>query len=121
MTTFTASVQYDDFKGAVAADVSDNVAISDYLSSLGKATRDERVIAFRISSGENRGTPVTEVSLVVYLSASKEFEPSPKALRAVEIRVSPGEALAFFKRFDLVAHRGKLDLSMTQVDGPHYE
>src|SRR3546814_8178689 len=99
MDTFNAGVQYNDFKGTVAADISDNVALADYLVSLGKAESDERVVGFRIASGENRGTPVTDVSLVAYLLRSAEFEPAPAAMRAVEVRVTPGEALAFFKRF----------------------
>jgi hypothetical protein len=121
MDTFNAGVQYNDFKGTVAADISDNVALADYLVSLGKAESDERVVGFRIASGENRGTPVTDVSLVAYLLRSAEFEPAPAAVRAVEVRVSPGEALAFFKRFDLVATRRGVDFSGTHVDGPHYD
>lgn len=121
MDTFKAGVQYDDFKGTVAADISDNISIAKYLVSLGKAQLDERVVAFRITSGGNVGTPVADVSLVAYLSNSKEFEPAPKAVRAVDVSVTPGEAFAFFKRFDLVAKRDNLDLSATEVDGPHYD
>lgn len=121
MSTFKAGVQYDDFKGTVAADVSDNVALSNHLVSLGQAQSDERVIAFRIASGENQGVPVTDVSLVVYLLRSTEFEPTPTAVRAVEMRITPGEALAFFKRFDLVATRRGVDLSNAKVDGPYYD
>lgn len=121
MDTFNAGVQYNDFTGSVAADISDNVALADYLVSLGKAESDERVVGFRIASGENRGTPVTDVSLVAYLLRSAEFEPAPAAVRAVEVRVTPGEALAFFKRFDLVATRRGVDFSGTYVDGPHYD
>src|SRR3546814_4317410 len=104
-----------------SADISDNLALADYLVSLGKAESDERVVGFRIASGENRGTPVTDVSLVAYLLRSAEFEPAPAAVRAVEVRVTPGEALAFFKRFDLVATRRGVDFSGTHVDGPHYD
>lgn len=121
MDTFSAGVQYNDFKGTVAADISDNVALGDHLVSLGKAREGERVVAFRIGSGENRGTPVTEVSLVAYLLQSTEFEPAPLAVRAVEIRITPGEALAFFKRFDLVATHRHVDLGNSEVDGPHYD
>src|SRR3546814_15769136 len=73
MDTFNAGVQYNDFKGTVAADISDNVALADYLVSLGQAESDERVVGFRIASGENRATPVTDVSLVAYLLRSAEF------------------------------------------------
>ena len=119
MDTFNAGVQYNDFKGTVAADISDNVALAGYLVSVGKAEKDERVVGFRIASGENRGTPVTEVSLVAYLLRSAEFEPAPTAVRAVEVRVTPGEALAFFKRLDLVATRRGVNFNSTHVDGPH--
>ncbi|MCO8029006.1 hypothetical protein NI454_03440 [Brevundimonas diminuta] len=50
MSTFTAGVQYDDFKGTVAADRSDTLSITKYLVALGKAAPDERVVAFRITS-----------------------------------------------------------------------
>ena len=120
MDTFEAGVQYNDFKGTVAADRSDNVALADYLASLGKAEPGELVIGFRIASGENRGTPVADVSLVAYLVRSSEPAAAPAVVRAVEVRVTPGEALAFFKRFDLVATRRGVDLAGAQVDGPHY-
>jgi hypothetical protein len=121
MNTFIAGVQYDDFQGTVATDVSDNVALIDYLVSLGKAEKDERVVGFRITSGENQGTPVTNVSLVAYLLRSADFEPAPAAVRAVEVLIAPNQALAFFKRFDLVATRRGVDFSNTQVDGPHHD
>ena len=121
MGTFTDGVQYNDFKGTVATDVSDTLSITDHLVSLGRAHKDERLVAFRIASSGLNGTPVTDVSLVAYLSRSEKFEPSPKEVRAVEIGVTPGEALAFFKRLDLVAKRDNLDLSATTVDGPNYE
>jgi len=120
MSTFTAGVQYDDFKGTVAADRSDTLSITKYFVALGKAAPDERVVAFRITSSGVTNRPVTSVSLVAYLTDSPEFEPAPKALRAVDISISPGEALAFFKRFDLVANQDNMDLSGTHVDGPHY-
>jgi hypothetical protein len=120
MDTFNAGVQYNDYLGTVAADISDNVALADFLISQGKAQQGERVIGFRISSGENQGTPVAEVSLVAYLLHTTDFEPAPKAVRAVEVRVTPGQALAFFKRFDLVATRRGVNFSNAKVDGPHY-
>lgn len=121
MDIFSAGVQYNDFKGTVATDISDNIALADYLVTKGKAEKGERVVGFRIASGENRGTPVTDVSFVAYLLRSADFEPTPEAVRAVEIRITPGEALAFFKRFDLVATWRDIDFSNTQVDGPHYD
>ncbi len=121
MATFSASVKYNDLKGTVAADVSDNNALISHLVSLGQAHSDERVVAFRIASGENSGPPVTEVSLVAYLVRSKDLKSAPEEVRAVEISITPGEALAFFKRFDLVALERGIDLSNSEVDAPHYD
>ncbi|WP_347092617.1 hypothetical protein [Sphingomonas parapaucimobilis] len=120
MDTFSAGVQYDDFKGTIAADISDHVGLANYLRSVGAANTGDRVIAFRIGSNENRGVDVSDVSLVAYLLDSDEFEASPQSVRAVEVSITPGKALSFFKRFDLVATQRGVDLSQTTVDGPHY-
>lgn len=121
MDTFSAGVQYNDFQGTVAADISDNVALADYLVSIGQARDGERVVGFRITAGENHGRPVAEVSLVAYLLRTIDFDPAPASVRAVEVRLTPGEALAYFKRFDLVAMRKGVDFSGTEVSGPYYE
>lgn len=115
MSTFNASAKYNDFKGSVAADRSDNASIDDHLRAMGLATSAEHVVAFRIASSAVSGNPVTSVSLVAYLSSAQTFEAAPQSLRAVEISLPPGEALAFFKRFDLVAQPGNRNLSATQV------
>lgn len=121
MDTFRAGVQYNDFQGTVAADISDNASLTAYLKNSGKAEEGERVVGFRFGSGENHGSPVTEISLVAYLLRSEQFEETPKAVRAVEVIMPPNEVLAFFKRFDLVAVRKGVDLTNAQVDGPHYD
>lgn len=120
MSTFEAGVQYDDFKGSVAADVSDNVALSSYLKQQGIIQSDDRIAGIRIAASGNTGADITTVSLVVYVASSESFEPTPTHLRAVETHMSPGKALSFFKRFDLVMLRRGEDLSGAEVDGPHY-
>src|SRR3546814_17357619 len=117
MDTFNAGVQYNDFKGTVAADISDNVALADYLVSLGKAERDERVVGFSIASGENQGTPVTDASLVAYLLRSADFEPDQAAVRAVEVSVTPRAATAFFKRANIMATRHGVNSHEIQENG----
>uniref|UniRef100_UPI00404825F1 hypothetical protein n=1 Tax=Yoonia sp. TaxID=2212373 RepID=UPI00404825F1 len=118
MTTFQASVQYDDFKGEVACDRSDTLSLKDYLLSRNLAKDGEYVIGFRIHSNGVTGDPVTSVSMVIYLS-DQPYDEGLKAVRAVDVQMSPGEALSYFKRFDLVATNG-LDTTGVEVDGPHY-
>ena len=120
MSIFKAGVQYNDFKGTVAVDESDNYRIHSMLTERGIVKSDEVVVGFRISAGCVDKGPVTSVSLVAYLSAST-FDRGVSEIRAVDIQMTPGEALAYFKRFDLVAVRKDLDVSNVEVDGPHYD
>ncbi|MCF7698145.1 hypothetical protein [Loktanella sp. M215] len=120
MPTFKAAVQYDDLKGTVAVDESDNHRIHTMLTEQGIARADEILVGFRIGSGCVDKGPVDSVSLVVYLSATT-FDRGVSKIRAVDIQMTPGEALAYFKRFDLVAVRKDLDVSSAEVDGPHYD
>ena len=120
MSTFDAGVQYNDFKGTVAVDESDNYRIRTMLTERGIVEANEIVVGFRIGAGCVDKGPVTSVSLVVYLSATT-FDQGVSKIRAVGIQMTPGEALAYFKRFDLVAVRKDLDVSSAEVDGPHYE
>lgn len=120
MSTFEAGVQYNDFRGSVAADVSDNVALSTYLKQQGLIQSDDLIAGIRIASSGNTGADITSVSLVVYVYSSAEFDPAPANVRAIECQMSPGKALSFFKRFDLVMTRKGQNLHNTEVDGPHY-
>lgn len=121
MDTFNAGVQYNDFVGTAAADGSDNAPLMDYLQAQGVAEENERVLGIRVASGENGGlVPVETVAIVAYLCAAADLSPQPAKLRAVEVTVSPGQAFAFFKRFDLVISRKGVDLTAAEVDGPHW-
>lgn len=120
MDTFKAGVQYDDFTGTVAADRSDNVSLGNYLKKEGVIQSEDVIAALRIGSGENQGTDVTDVSLVVYVHDANQFDQQPSKVRAVECRMSPGKFLSFFKRFDLVMTSKGTDLMHAAVDGPHY-
>ncbi|WP_166507096.1 hypothetical protein [Frigidibacter mobilis] len=48
MPTFEASVQYNDYKGTVAADGADEISMRDFLVAESLASEDERVIGFRL-------------------------------------------------------------------------
>jgi len=121
MDTFTAGVQYDDWKGSVAADMSDHPGLLNHLRRNGLASNAELLAGFRIGSSAVSEGEVGEVSLVGYLYESTEYVEAPEQLRAVECKVTPGLLLSFFKRFDLVATRRGDDMSKSRVEGPFYE
>lgn len=119
MSDFVASVQYNDFKGSVAADRSDTESMKEYLVEHGLAADDERVIGYRISFNGNHGVEY-EPSVLVYLQKGSFDEPD-KIVRAVDIQMSGPKFFSFFKRFSLVLMNDGLDLSGVTVDGPHYD
>lgn len=120
MNTFEAGVQYNDFTGTVATDVSDNVALLDFLKQERLANDGDLLAGVRIAAGENSGRDVTKVSVVCYLHQATIFDPNPPKVRAVECEMTPSKALSFFKRFDLVMVRKGVRLNGAEVDGPHY-
>lgn len=121
MNTFEAGVQYNDFTGTAALDGSDNAPVASFLQGEGLMEDNERVMGVRITSGENGGlVPVEQVSVVAYICPAADMSPKPAKVRAVEARVTPGQAFAFFKRFDLVVTRKGVDLSFAEVDGPDW-
>ncbi|MDN3647103.1 hypothetical protein QWY75_12900 [Pontixanthobacter aestiaquae] len=114
---FTASTQYNDFKGTVAADRSDGELISDYLNSKGLSGENERVVGWRLIFSENSGQEISHPGLVVYLAPAEE---NPSRIRAVELQLSNAEWFKYFKRFDLVMTVNGSDFSGIEIDGPHY-
>lgn len=119
MSDFVASVQYNDFKGSVAADRSDTDSMKEYLVEHGHAMGDERVIGCRISFNENHGDEY-EPGVLIYLQKGSFDEPD-NSIRAVDIEMSGPKFFSFFKRFCLVLMQDGLDLSNVTVDGPHYD
>lgn len=119
---FIADTKYRDLTGTVSVDNSYVRRVIDHLIDIGEAKKDDEVVAVRIGSSSRSEEPVDWVSVVAYLSGPRAPSSNePEEVRAVEIQVTPGEALAFFKRFDLVVKKDYVDLSATAVDGPHYE
>lgn len=119
MSDFVASVQYNDFKGTVAADRSDTESMKDYLVAQGFAKDDERVVGYRISFNGNHGHEY-EPNVLVYLQ-SGSFDQPDRVVRAVDIHMSGPKFFSFFKRFCLVLMEDGFDLSNVEVEGPHYD
>ncbi|WP_306002456.1 hypothetical protein [Brevundimonas sp. C43] len=78
MSTFTAGVHYDDFKGSVAADVSDKLSISEHLVVMGNPKHDEPVVAFSISSSGISGQTCHRPVAGCVPDRRQAFEPAPK-------------------------------------------
>jgi len=120
MSIFTAGVQYNDFKGTVAADRADDVTFHDYLVTEGLASEAERIVGYRITFNENRGAEVATPGIVVYLQEGSFDEPGRK-IRAVEVSMTTAKLFSFFKRFDLVMTLKGLAVDDVEVEGPHYD
>lgn len=118
MSTFIAGVRYNDFKGSVAADRSDNIAFIDFLSEKNLSQPGERVVGYRLTFNENPGREVVP-GVVVYLRAGSYDDPA-NTIRAVELSISTTELFAYFKRFDLVMTINGESFQNIPVDGPDY-
>jgi hypothetical protein len=115
---FTASVQYDDFKGTVAADMSDTESMQSYLESEGLAEPSERVVGYRVCFGANHGKEVERPGIVIYLSA-KGFDEPMQSIRAIEIEMTTAKLFSFFKRFDCVFTQKGQQFDGATIEGPH--
>jgi len=114
-----ASVQYDDFKGSVAADRSDNRALVDHLNQLGLVQPGERVVGCRFGFNENPGYQPNP-TIIVYLRAGTHDDPAA-TIRAIDVDMTVAELFTFFKRFDFVMTIDGNTYDGVEVDGPHYE
>lgn len=122
MSTFTASVQYNDFQGSVAADKADSKSFLKHLVDKGIAEKGEIISGFRFGFTGNDGRSVETITLVVYLFETEEFVKKPKKLRAIELELPTAELFSFFKRFDLVMMNRSQEFDEdTIVDGPNYD
>ncbi len=117
---FSARVQYNDFKGSVAADQADEIALLKYLQDKGLAKEDEIVIGVRAGFNGNHGGEVQKPRIVVYLAAKGWDQVSPKKVRAIDIDMTTAKLFSFYKRFDLVMTYRGADMDGVEVDGPHY-
>lgn len=117
MSIFKARVQYNDFKGTVAADVSDNKSFLNYLVEIGLANKNEEIVGYRIVFNENSGREIEEPGVVVYLQDETLDDPT-STIRAIDQRMPTKKFFSFFKRFDMVMTRDGSTFEGVEVDGP---
>lgn len=126
MTTFTASVQYGDFKGTSAADDAHPECLSTYLEGKKMIKPGEFLIATSLWIGESHGGKVDSVGISAYLYAHQttkfdnvkealDAHTGPIPVRVVDLELSLEEYIRLFKRFAVTLPRRGFNL-----DGREY-
>lgn len=120
MSTFTASVQYNDNLGTAAADRADQDDLDDYLKDKGLINEDEFVLSTSLWVGENHGGKLGHVSVTAYLFKAVGYQNVDEALRSIDgpipvrtvsLEVTLEEFVAFFKRFEVFLSPKGLDVT----------
>lgn len=110
MENHTASVQYNDYKGTIAADRSDDIRIREILEQKGLISDTERLIGVKLYRGTLGTSDAAFVSINAYkidIAGSKDIKThvqntsDPKVLK-VELDISLEEFMNLFKRLSLV-------------------
>jgi hypothetical protein len=116
---FSASVQYEDFKGTIAADRADGQRLSGYLKSKNLITDDEFIMAISMSIGENYGIHKDPVYVTFYVKKLGKDQTVPEVieksgdsieLRSINVEMSIADFLSLFKRFEItLSNKGILE------------
>jgi hypothetical protein len=111
MTTekFSASVQYDDFKGTAAADAADMNNLSKWLEENGHKKANEFLLGVTLFAGENHGSHTDPVSIQLLLTEPRDHDSvksniensSPVTVRHVRVDMNLAEFFGRFKRFSI--------------------
>ncbi len=103
---FSASVQYNDWKGTAAADNSDHRGIHDYLAEKALITDNEFLLSvtFYRSEGFVRIGAFLLKDADKYETAAAALAdmPDPIPVRRVDVEISTDEFMELFKRFNVV-------------------
>lgn len=107
---FSASVQYNDLKGASAADRADVENASKWLTDNGHINEQEFILGISMSVGENHGEHrdpiyvnflVSELQGYENIPALLESSTGPVEVRKISIQMNLTEFFALFKRFSV--------------------
>lgn len=125
MSSFKASVQYNDWEGTAAADDADVVSLTRYLATNGLINENEYLLSSSIFIGENHGGRIGGVYIVAHLftpppnttvDAALYAITGPIPVRELELELTIEQYLGFFKRFKVVHTKRHLEL-----EGREYE
>lgn len=121
METFTASVQYGDWRGTSAADDDGKNDIRDFLVSKGLLDRDtDFLIAVDVWVGENHNGVVKtpHINALIYdgtgvdnLAAEISAAPDPLQVKRVSVDLTLEEFVGLFKRFNVSLTHRAFDLT----------
>lgn len=116
MDVFKASVQYNDLKGSVAADIADAIDATRWLKNNGHIN-DEFVIGISMFAGENHGVHRDPVSVQFLVSSLNGYDNIPEMIQASDepiqvrkicISMNIADFLSLFKRFEITLSNGGL-------------
>jgi len=121
MESFKASVQYGDWHGTAAADDAHANSLRIYLTEKGLVKPNEFLVAASLYTGEHDFASITAF---VYKNAD-DFESvkaaidatdGPLPVRRINIKLTPKEFLALFKRFNVMLTWHGLELDGREYD-----
>ena len=125
MTTFGASVQYNDWKGTAAADSADMNDISKLLKKRGELSDGEFLVGLELWLGEMHGDEIKPPFVKAYVSDGQNYEAverklsetsDPLTMKQVELDdLSMDEFLLLFKRFAISLSWKGLDLTGREI------
>lgn len=122
---FSASTQYNDYKGTVAADRSDSLSFQDYLKQNELISDGEYLVGYEIVFNENSGQPIPNPGIVAFVGqggsiadvADQRTQDGVVKLRAVEVFNLPiAEFFRFFKRFNVMFSNDQLKLTGSEYE-----
>lgn len=116
---FTATTQYNDWNGTIAADNIDGETIREYLKKEKKLDPGEFLIGIDFSIAENSPGKIRPPYISCLKIEAKDFgeakrlvddDSKPLPVERVEIELSLEEFIGLFKRFNLILTNRRLDL-----------
>jgi hypothetical protein len=122
--TFVAGVQYDDFKGSVAADRADMGGATTFLEKRGSLRAGEFLVGIEAYVGTSTvpaGQPVTVSAKFLLAMAStaeaafEQLRQAPLRVRTVSFELPPNDFFSLFKRFSITLSSGG------ELEGQEYE
>lgn len=114
---FTASVQYDDFKGTAAADSADHGDVSDWLEKKGLKQNGEFLLGFTLYAGENHGKHEDPIYAEFLLALPGDYDnvrsmieasAGPVPVRKVTAQMPLADFFGLFKRFSVHLSAGAM-------------
>lgn len=118
--SFTASVQYDDYKGSSAADRADHGDAQDWLQSQGLISQGEFLAGIKVYVGSLNNNPDDEIvaSVNFFVSPASGFDKfsssaktdGPVQMRRISREMSLREFFRLFKRLEIsLSSKGELE------------